>query len=750
MIRGRRLQNICLSSAIVVLACGIRLYGMNWGLPEGYEEATPLRQAWEMWGWGLDRGVDLNPHFFKYPSLTIYLQGIAQGGLYLGMKLSGAVRSAVDFNVSYVLDKTPFFVLGRALNVIFGTATVALLLVFGRRAGGYAAGIAAAFWLAVNTAHVSRSQMIEVDVPLAFFTLLTLWLLMRAMEHPSVLNFAYAGMSMGLAASTKYTGALLGLALLAAVVLVIRDGGRAPASGGRIGPSGRIDPGGEGSGGGRRDSRNEDTDSKKTHKKKDTGYSDNPRRKGARRTGSKAKGGRDLRSRHSKPSKSRRPDGSRKGLGGLKPGLLMILAAFAVALGVFLLTSPFVLLDFDAFRAHFSAEREHMLLGHFGEGGDPTWLYYGRLIATERLGWPIALLALGGIVYSAGFGRERWSWMVCAFMIPYVIGISTWEMRADRYLMPIIPLLCLFAGNSLSATPRVGLLARAPSSVKALLVGGLALAVAVPMLKGYPEHLRRVRPDTRSVAARWIRENAPAGSFIVTEHYGPQLLGPAEYMELDPVIRREIRARGEVGKYAVQTIPMFQVRPERASAYYDLSLYGDADYLITTSSVRSRYLREPSRFERQTAFYEILEESYSKVLEITSQNRTGPSIEVFRNPLRRPPFAGRGAVAGVPRVPVKPDSRAFEADFYSRMGFNYEFYSHFEGALGCYTAGLRYQMTSFALMKSLVLGAVRCLSALGRHEEIPALLDGAIAAAPSEADREELRRIKRSATAGAR
>jgi hypothetical protein len=729
-----------------VLACGIRLYGVNWGLPEGYEEATPLRRAWEMWGWGLDRGVDLNPHFFKYPSLTIYLQGIAQGALYLGMKLSGAVESAVDFHVSYVLDKTPFFVLGRSLNVIFGTATVALLFLFGRRTGGYAAGITAAFWLAVNTAHVSRSQMIEVDVPLAFFTLLTLWLLMRAMERPSVLNFAYAGMSMGLAASTKYTGALLGLALSAAVVIVIRDGGRALASGGRIG---RNDPGGEGSGSGRRGSRNEDADSNRTQKK-NGGRSDNPRRKGAGRTGGGAKGGRDRRSRHSKSSKSRKPDGSRKGHGGLKPGLLLILAAFAVALGVFSLTSPFVILDFDAFWAHFSAEREHMRLGHFGEGGDPTWLHYARLIATDSLGWPIALLALGGVACSAGFRRERWSWMVCAFLIPYAVGISTWEMRADRYLMPIIPLLCLFAGNSLSAAPRVGRLSRTPAPAKALLVGGLALAAAVPMLKAYPEHLRRVGPDTRSVAARWISENAPAGSFIVTEHYGPQLLGPAEYMELDPVIRREIRARGEVGKYAVQMIPMFQVLPERASVYYDLSLYGDADYLITTSSVRSRYLREPSRFDGQIAFYESLEESYLKVFEITSANRTGPSIEIFRNPLRRLPFAGRGAVAGVPLVPAKRDRRAFEADFYGKMGFNYEFYSHFEGALGCYTAGLSYQMTSFALMKSLVLGAVRCLSALGRQEEIPALLDGAIAAAPSEAAREELSRIKRSATAGAR
>ena len=62
---------------------------MTWGLPEGYEEATPLREAWDMWGWGLGRGVDLNPHFFNYPSLTIYLQFAAMGLLYKAMSLSG-------------------------------------------------------------------------------------------------------------------------------------------------------------------------------------------------------------------------------------------------------------------------------------------------------------------------------------------------------------------------------------------------------------------------------------------------------------------------------------------------------------------------------------------------------------------------------------------------------------------------------------------------------------------------------------
>ena len=119
-------------------------------------------------------------------------------------------------------------------------------------------------------------------------------------------------------------------------------------------------------------------------------------------------------------------------------------------------------------------------------------------------------------------------------------------------------------------------------------IGCLAVLAAVPLLRSLPGHLRKLRPDTRTVAAQWVRESVPPGSLIVTEEYGPHLIGPVEYMDLDPAIRRELRAGVDYGRYAVQGIPMFQVVPERASRYYSLSLYGDADYVITTSFVRSR------------------------------------------------------------------------------------------------------------------------------------------------------------------
>src|SRR5262245_28201214 len=72
--------------AIAVLALGLRLYRIGWGLPSVFEEATPLKRAWDMWGFGPTRSFDLNPHWFQYPSLMIYLHWLGQALLALVLR----------------------------------------------------------------------------------------------------------------------------------------------------------------------------------------------------------------------------------------------------------------------------------------------------------------------------------------------------------------------------------------------------------------------------------------------------------------------------------------------------------------------------------------------------------------------------------------------------------------------------------------------------------------------------------------
>jgi len=212
-----------LLTAIVAIALGLRFYGMNWGLPLVYEEAYPFKKAWDMWGWGPDAGLDMNPHFFNYPTFFFYVQFVGQAITFGLLRLlhllapehAWGITSSLDIRALYTLDKTPFYLMGRGISVLFAAATVVVTWKIGRRVSGVAAAAVAALLVALNQFHISKSQVIEVDVPLTLFVLLTWLFSLRILEAPTRRNYVLAGLFCGLATSTKYSGGLLPLAIIA-------------------------------------------------------------------------------------------------------------------------------------------------------------------------------------------------------------------------------------------------------------------------------------------------------------------------------------------------------------------------------------------------------------------------------------------------------------------------------------------------------------------------------------------------------
>ena len=308
---------------IVAAAAALRIYGIDWGLPEIYEEAVPLTKAWKMWGWGEGNELDLNPHFFNYPTLVLYTQFIGQGLLYLGMRVAGAVGSVFDFQVLYIIDKTPFVLLARLITAAFGTATVWVTYLAGRRAAGELAGLSASLFLAVSTFHMERCRMIEVDVPLLFFTMLSFLFILRILEKPDRKNYLLAGLAVGLAVSSKYTGAFLILPLAAAHLSARRTAARG--------------------------------------------------RESVRRAerGNRA------------PGKNRGKRNEAASSAAPAPSWRILGVSLGIAAVVFAATSPFVFLDAKTFLRHFALERQHMRLGHFGSDATRSYLYYGRALASR-------------------------------------------------------------------------------------------------------------------------------------------------------------------------------------------------------------------------------------------------------------------------------------------------------------------------------------------------------------------------------
>ena len=195
---------------IAVFALALRLVGIGFGLPFHYhwDEPTLLNRVIRM-GSG-----DLNPHYFWYPSLLMYVGLVAEGGLYLAGHLLGAYSSPDAFAAMYFEDSTAVYLLGRILVAAVGAVVVGLTFLVGRRFFSTRVALVGAVLVGVAPIMVASSHFFTTDVPMTFFVLaayLFLWDVYRTGRRR---DYVLSGCLIGLGVATKYLPVLLLASLL--------------------------------------------------------------------------------------------------------------------------------------------------------------------------------------------------------------------------------------------------------------------------------------------------------------------------------------------------------------------------------------------------------------------------------------------------------------------------------------------------------------------------------------------------------
>jgi hypothetical protein len=497
-----------------------------------YEEAIPLAMSWKLWNWS-SLGIDLNPHFFHYPALTIYLNFAIQA-LHFGTgSLFGIYPSLAAFQQAYSTDLTVFVVLSRLLSVGFDLGTVIILYKLGSEILDQSAGIVAAGMAALSPILVAQSHLINVDSPLTFFCALSLLFINRIVDDPKRPSYLLAGIGIGLAASSKYNGALLiPVLVLAHIMANQKNSGRSAGA----------------------------------------QFSD-------------------------------------------------LLLAVVLSGVVFMACNPFILLDFKEFYADFSFEEMHMGAGHLGM--DPsvsTWGFYFMDALPGNLGW--GLLAAAAAMFGWSLYARKKVWIIASFPLLYLVVISTWNMRAERYLLPAVPpTLLLAAVGTVTLATAVAARRRAPgiwplsgivnnemlvTAFLAILLLAQPAAATVAYLKSFS------RPDTRMLAKEWISTHTSPGSVVASIPFG---------LVLSDSTRR------------VFPIPFLAVNAERVAPFYDTRWYLDCDLVIGTSFDYDRYARDPQRYGDFLAYYDSLRTHWKLVAQFEPEaNQSGPAIWLFSPP----------------------------------------------------------------------------------------------------------------------
>jgi 4-amino-4-deoxy-L-arabinose transferase-like glycosyltransferase len=202
---------------VLLLAAGVRLWGLAFGLPGA--NARPDETA--LAGPAI---MALSGHFrppdFYYPTLFIYTVALLDVAYYVISRPFFHWSSLAAFAASRRSSLTPFLLITRALSALMGTLTVWWTFAIGRRLFDRTVGLVAALFLALSFLHARDSHFGVTDVAMTALIVLAVLFIIRWHEGGRLLDAAAAGLVGGLATATKYNG--LGVAIPFAVAVVQR------------------------------------------------------------------------------------------------------------------------------------------------------------------------------------------------------------------------------------------------------------------------------------------------------------------------------------------------------------------------------------------------------------------------------------------------------------------------------------------------------------------------------------------------
>ena len=347
---------------------------------------------------------DLNPHFFIYPTLHIYLTAALYYGYYwLGPHLP--IEHFVAYQ--YFVDGSELIAVTRHFNTLLSTITAVVIALAGRRLYGVIPGLVAGFFFAVLPLSVRFAHLATTDSPAVLWIACTLVFAIRIAQKGEIGDAIWAGVFVGLAGATKYPAALAGVPVAVACFLY-------------------------------------------------------------------------------RPTWRQRE----------------MWAAGVMSIVVFVLTSPYVILDVQ------HAWRDLALMGkvHLGsveaKANMPSWRYYFQYGLRYGIGW-LGLLGLAiGLAWQP-LQRRREEWVVVASFVIFFSLLMVTESAFMRYALPLSPSIVL-------------LWIRPLLSWRPIATGLLALAlIAEPLYASWQTRSLLAGDDTREQVERMLAKEIPAGAWLI-------------------------------------------------------------------------------------------------------------------------------------------------------------------------------------------------------------------------------------------
>lgn len=576
--------------AVLLISLWLRLVGIDWdGLyhlhpderyivwvgttiefPSDWESAfDPEQSTFNPFHWppeAASKGILVErgePRSFAYGHWPLYL-GVAatrlmEKGTGWAASLPETWTLARDlFNVAGRIEYQHLLLVGRGLAALFDTLTVLLVYQMGRRLYGAAAGLVGALLVALAVLHIQQAHFFVTDPFLTTAVTASINGMVRRAQSRRWLDGLAAGALVGLAVGAKFSAIMLILPLTVSLIW------------------GRQVP---------------------------------PLPRGS---------------------------GLRRWLGRrwrwLRRPALELAAALAIGFLVFFLTNPFAILDrtceetvggyeipliqkslpqitvHSCYLENIGTQSAMVRGGSripftYQYIGTPAYLYYLDQMLRWGLGAPLTLLGFGGLLWAIWRVVRRRPALIpgeavlLAWALPFFMVTGSFQVKFLRYLLPLTPVLAVYAAGMLIPAWRE---VKGAMSWRRLVMGGSVLLTAIYAVS-FVGLYREVHPLL--AASRWLFQNAPRGSVIATEHWDYAL----------PVRLREAEFKGLPGAYESVILPWFDVedRLGRESSQVPLATaverLAGSDFLVLASNRLYGVIpRLPERYPEVSAYYHLL------------------------------------------------------------------------------------------------------------------------------------------------
>lgn len=299
-------------------------------------------------------------------------------------------------------------------------------------------------------------------------------------------------------------------------------------------------------------------------------------------------------------------------------------AAAAVALAVFAVTNPFALIEFPAYVRQIAAQNA-MVSGVMDAPytrqyiGTLPYLYFVQQLSQWGLGWPLGVVAWGGLVWTiVKAGRRQASpatVVMLAWALPYFAVTGVFHTKFLRYMAPLLPFLLIFGGQAAVAgwdwlAARWGGRGRSAWAALTALTAAITVGWALTFVGIYGQEHPWIQ------ASRWIYEQIPAGSKLLTEHWDDAL----------PLTLDELPGRPAARTYERVELPLWDPdTPEKLDAL--VAELSTADTIVLASNrLYAPMQRLAARYPMTSRYYQMLFSGglgYELVREFTAYPRAG-------------------------------------------------------------------------------------------------------------------------------